>query len=143
MKILIASCLISASACLAGNVPGSVIEKPQSLEDLEFGWPEEFEEAEFNDSMIKAARDFNDCLKISCEKNDRDHDRCDRNGGGQTCHDKADKKFEDNRNSCERIGHSDNVKDTISNSSRSSQKRPHDKLHTLDKRLFGDERKDR
>lgn len=53
--------------------------------------------------------DYNKCMQESNAQQRSDYDRCDRNGGGDKCYDRADKNNNDRRAACERIAHSDNV----------------------------------
>lgn len=56
---------------------------------------------------------YNDCMRESNKQQRSDYNRCDKNGGKDKCYDRADKNAESRKNSCERVAHSDNVKDTV------------------------------
>lgn len=59
-------------------------------------------------------KDYNDCMRESNKQQRSDYDRCDRNGGGDKCYDRADRNNDDRRAACERVAHSDNTSRTVS-----------------------------
>lgn len=111
MKIAILMLLLLPTIACGGNV-ASV------SDDLDLGlggeWRIELTEPLSTDAVceIVFAKDYNSCMKRADAKNTADHNRCDKSKAGETCHDKADKQYEDNRASCERVAHSDNLRET-------------------------------
>jgi hypothetical protein len=57
--------------------------------------------------------DYNSCMKESNAQQRSDYDRCDRNGGGDKCYDRADKNNDNRRAACERVSHADNIANTV------------------------------
>lgn len=56
-------------------------------------------------------KEYNDCMRESNAQQSKDYNRCDKNGGKDKCYDRADKNNNDRRAACERVAHSDNLKD--------------------------------
>lgn len=56
---------------------------------------------------------YNDCMKESNAQQRSDYDRCERNGNNDKCYDRADKNNDNRRAACERVSHSDNVRDGV------------------------------
>jgi len=54
-------------------------------------------------------KDYNDCMRESNKQQDKDYERCDKNGSGDKCYDRADKNNDNRRAACERVSHSDNA----------------------------------
>lgn len=79
--------------------------------------------------VIKNAKDYNDCLREVNKQYDKDRNRCDRRSGNERsdCEDRAERVQDKNSSRCERIGHSDNLKDAV------SDKKDKDKKDKCDK----------
>ncbi len=58
-------------------------------------------------------QDYNDCMRESNAQQRSDYDRCERNGNNDSCYDRADRNNDNRRGACERVGHSDNIKDGV------------------------------
>lgn len=58
-------------------------------------------------------QDYNDCMRESNAQQRGDYARCERNGNKDSCYDRADKNNDHRRAACERVGHSDNVKEVV------------------------------
>jgi hypothetical protein len=75
--------------------------------------------------VIKNAKDYNDCLREVNKQYDKDRNRCDRRSGNERsdCEDRAERVQDKNSSRCERIGHSDNLKDAVSDKKDSKDKK--------------------
>lgn len=114
-------CFISlvSSLCpslFAGNLSSSMLDNDVSFPEMNWNMVCDEDDEPYEviapPIIINAAKDFNDCMDMASKKNDRDHERCDKKDRGETCHEKADRQYERNRESCERVSHSDNIKST-------------------------------
>ena len=57
--------------------------------------------------------DYNSCMRESNAQQDKDYNRCDRNGGNDKCYDRADRNAERREDGCERVSHVDNIANTV------------------------------
>lgn len=118
MKILCVAFLTLSFCVLA--YAGNSSSVPGSDSNIEMGlggqWRWELSGEKEEDAVQaiiwNSAKDYNSCMERADNKNTADHNRCDKNKAGDACHDKADKQYEDNRASCERVAHSDNLRET-------------------------------
>jgi hypothetical protein len=111
MRIFTLAILLFPMSALAGN-GGSTMGIPDSGLGGDWNYELSGENHEKAIETIVFAKDYNTCMDRADSKNNADHDRCDKNKSGDACHDKADKQYEENRASCERVAHSDNLKET-------------------------------
>ena len=72
---------------------------------------------EITDKMRNLAhvenKDYNRCMKESNQQQRSDYARCDKRGGSDKCYDRADRNAKSRSSGCERVAHSDNVRDTV------------------------------